>query len=271
MTGNIPAIVNKRRSRTLAMLRAGWFGLLAVLLYRAFLRPWHRKWGATVDEVEETMPGDDDVAEPNYNTTRAITIDAPPEQVWPWLVQMGQGRGGMYTYDALENIAGLNMHSADRIIPEYQYLSVGNIIPLSPDGVGYTVTRIEPNRLLVLAVDDPQFRTTWVWSLHPLEGDRTRLVVRWRALYNIGMSLNGTTLQSLKKAPLPTVAGLSIAALIDPGQFIMERGMLLGIKARAEHRWQSTGQPQPEHVYAGVPGRAQEAAVEEAERVPVGV
>ena len=86
------------------------------------VRPWHRRWGASDEEVGRSLPGDDLVTEANFETTRAITIDARPEEVWPWLVQIGQGRGGFYSYDLLENAMGLDIQSAGQILPQYQGL-----------------------------------------------------------------------------------------------------------------------------------------------------
>ena len=117
----------------------GTLGGLAVASAAGFaayvfaIRPWHRRWGATDAEVSGSMPGDDLVEGANFQTTRAIDIDAPLEAVWPWLAQIGQGRGGFYSYDLLENLMGLDIHSADRILPEFQDLRVGDVIPIEPD------------------------------------------------------------------------------------------------------------------------------------------
>lgn len=226
--------IRRARGRAHPLRRLALLGIASVLAYARFIRPWHSKWGATTDEVLAWMPGDEDIPDPNYHTTRAITIDAPPEDVWPWLVQMGQGRGGMYSYDEMENLIGLNIHSADRVIPELQHLEGGDTIPLRPDGTGYTVARIDPERLLLLRVDDPAFPTTWAWELWAVEGHKTRLVVRWRARYAVLSSLNTGTVRDIKANPLVTLGGLFATLFIDPGQFIMERGMLKGIKERAE-------------------------------------
>lgn len=113
-----------------------------------------QRWGATDEEVGEALPGDDLVSDVDFVTTRAVTIAAEPAAVWPWIVQMGQGRGGMYTYDWLENMSGLDMHSADAILPEWQGLKVGDMVPLEPSGSGYQVVALEPERLLLLHVDE---------------------------------------------------------------------------------------------------------------------
>ena len=181
----------------------GTLGGLAVASAAGFaayvfaIRPWHRRWGATDAEVSGSMPGDDLVEDANFQTTRAIDIDAPLKAVWPWLAQIGQGRGGFYSYDLLENLMGLDIHSADRILPEFQDLRVGDAIPIEPEGGGYTVAEIEPNHHLVLFTEgkgdsdlDTVFReanaaSTWTFLLEELTGERTRLIVRWRARWNL--------------------------------------------------------------------------------------
>jgi hypothetical protein len=194
------------------------------------IRPWHRRWGATDAEVSGSMPGDDLVEDANFQTTRAIDIDAPLEAVWPWLAQIGQGRGGFYSYDLLENLMGLDIHSADRILPEFQDLRVGDAIPIEPEGGGYTVAEIAPNRHLVLFTDgtgdsevDRVFRqanasSTWTFLLNEPEPERARFVVRWRARWDL----------------LRSPASFLIGLVLDPIEFIMERKMMRGIKERAE-------------------------------------
>ena len=146
-------------------------------------------------------------------TTHAITIDAPPEVVWPWLMQMGPGRGGVYTYDSIENLMGLDMHSADRIHPEWQDLAVGNEFHLSKSGPPLRVEAIEPQRTLLLAMPDRTW--SWVFVLEPAEGGRTRLIER-------------------NRMPVGQVKARLRLELMLPGACLMERKMLLGIKARAE-------------------------------------
>ncbi len=98
------------------------------------MRPWHQRWGATQNEVEAFWPGDELIARPLVSSTHAVTIQAPVSKVWPWLVQIGQGRGGFYSYEFVENAMGLKMENADRILPEWQNLQVGDVVPLAPDG-----------------------------------------------------------------------------------------------------------------------------------------
>lgn len=196
------------------------FGTAAVAgLYAGIVRPWHVRWGTTASEAEGPLLGDDLAPDEPVVSTRAITIDAPPEAVWPWLAQIGQGRGGFYSYDRLENLFGLRIHSADRIVPEWQTVKVGDFVAsapkhwrVGPEKVrpGWRVTAVEPNRLLVL--------DGWgAFVLRPLPGGRTRLIVRTRA--SAGDSVLGRLAGSL---------------LLGPAHFVMERAMLRGLKARAE-------------------------------------
>jgi hypothetical protein len=217
----------KKMSVALAALTAA-----AVVIYVRLLRPWYLRWGATNEEVTQPMPGDEEISQANYQSTRAIIIKARSASIWPWLVQMGQGRGGFYTYTWLENLAGLRISNADQILPEFQHLKVGDIIPLEPGGSGYRVASIEPNQLLVLVVratDSDVMGTamkqanggsTWVYLLRELDSETTRLLVRWRARF---------------KPTFKTPALVLIRLLLAPIEFMMERKMLLGIKKRAEH------------------------------------
>ena len=182
--------------------------------YPLMLRTWFLNWGATHDEVARTIPGDELNPLPDTISTRAITIDAPPNAIWPWLVQMGSGRGGAYTYDWIENLFGLDMHSADEILPEYQHPRVGDVLPVGPNGPGLRLKVLDPDHVLAFRSEDG----TWVWqfALYPL-GNRTRLVSR-----------NRITTNTL--APPARLAYL----LMEPGSLFMERKMLIGIKHRAE-------------------------------------
>ncbi len=218
----------KTISKSLAVGLA--LGSAAMAAYVQHVRPWMLRWGATDDEILRALPGDDLVPYPKLNATHAITIDAPVTEVWPWLVQIGQGRGGFYSYDWLENAMGLEIHNADRILPEFQDLKVGDKVPLSPDGFGIPVAILKPCRALVLHGDSrldpnaiPELRpgdfvsASWGWLLEQVDERRTRLVERWRADWN--------------PSPQNTVF---MRALLEPGAFLMERKMLLGIKERAE-------------------------------------
>jgi hypothetical protein len=175
----------------------------------------HLSWGATSVEQRARMPGDDLVPRAQYRTTRAITIDAPPAAVWPWLVQVGCLRAGFYSNDLLDN---LGHPSARQILPELQQLTVGQWVPMSPmpptDVTAFKVHTFEPGRWLVWAKPD----SSWAWVLHELPGGRTRLETRVRALYDWSK-------------PITALFGV---LLMEFGDFAMMRRMLLGIKDRAE-------------------------------------
>lgn len=209
--------------------------------YVFFVRPWQRRWGATDQEVQRALPGDELIVQPDVKLTRAVTIQAKPTDVWPWLAQIGQRRGGYYTYDWLENMAGLKMKSAVAINPEWQHLKVGDIIPAEPGGKGFKVLAIEPERFLVMgsveAVDDGVFEGfkqmfpafTWVFVLEAIDGEQTRLISRF-----CGKSEPS---QSLK------FVGKFAGFISEPVEFVMTRKMLLGIKQRAEQSVLQTGEP----------------------------
>lgn len=163
----------EKLKRTLST--AGIISLLTILGYLV-IRPWHLRWGATNEEVVQAMPGDLE----HIGWTRAITIDAPPNVVWPWLVQWGQGRGGWYSYDWLENLLGFDIHTADRILPEHQNLAIGDSICMSSDFCPSRVTLLEPNRWLSWQAtgQDDQPVWTFIFGLSPVDESRSRLVVR---------------------------------------------------------------------------------------------
>ena len=183
-------------------------------LYRRFLRERVLTWGATAEEAARSLPGDELLDPADIVATRAIGIDAPPSAIWPWLVQMGPGRAGAYTYDWIENLLGLNMHSADRIHPEWQDLEVGDVVRSREDRPGMRVEILEPQRTL----SNRSEAGDWVWTfvLVPENGS-TRLISRNR------IAMKGAA------------AGQRLGMLVmEPGSLVMERKMLLGIKERAE-------------------------------------
>jgi hypothetical protein len=178
-------------------------------------RRWHLHWGATAAEVAGSMPGDELVPHAQFRATRAITIDAPPQAVWPWLVQVGALRAGWYSNDLLDN---LGHPSATTIVAELQHLEIGQWVPMSPSGTpsdrnAFIVHSFEVNEWLLWTKPD----STWAWRLTPMYRG-TRLVTRVHAAYDWRR---------------PLVAALGVV-LMEFGDFAMQRRMLRGIKARAE-------------------------------------
>jgi hypothetical protein len=210
------------------------FLLALVAVYALLIRPWHVKWGATDAEAAASLPGDSLVSQPKISATHAITVQGSAADVWPWLVQIGQGRAGFYSYEGVENLLGLNIHNSDRILPEFQDLKVGDVVPLAPDGAGVPVAYLEPNRSLVLggrvdaqtkgplALEDKSpgayCEASWGFFLQPIDAHTTRLIERFRMDWD----------------PETFANGLFYRGILEPGSFIMERRMLLGIKERVE-------------------------------------
>lgn len=181
-------------------------------------------WGATPAERAAELPGDALVVPPVVRSTMAVGIDAPPSEVWPWLVQMGQDRAGMYSYQGLENVLGLRIRNADRIHPEWQELAVGDVVRLvrkgwfgMPAGLALPVASVTPGRYIVLRLDPASTPWDSVWSFHLVAdgSQRTRLLSR-----TIGARPSGGAV----------VAG----ALMDPVTAVMTHKMLVGIKNRVE-------------------------------------
>lgn len=186
---------------------------IAVGVFAVWYRPWSLTWGATDAEVRRAMPGDDVVRAPTFNATRAVTVDAPAEAIWPWIVQIGFGRAGWYSYDILDN---LGRPSAERLVPELQHLAVGDLVPLGPgEDAGMRVRAFESARWVVWQSRDQ--RTTWAWQLEADDGGRTRLLTRVRS-------------RPSPRRP-STFAWLLLTEVAD---FPMMRKCLLGIKRRAE-------------------------------------
>ncbi len=175
--------------------------------YVSMVGPWQRRWGATDLEVKGTLPGDELLRRGATTTTRAITIDAPPEDVFPWLLQIGYGRGGWYSYDRIDNDG---RPSVDRIDPSLQDLAVGDRIEMTP-GLGPVVREIEPNHHIVSGGE----ADSWCLMVQPTRGGRTRLISRWR--------------QDWPRTPASRVW----IAIVDPGAFLMEQKMLRTIRDRA--------------------------------------
>jgi hypothetical protein len=204
------------RRKTIRILGgAGLIVAAAAAAYPIPVRRWYLTWGARPEEIARAMPGDDLVAAPDMVTTRAITVQAPPAAIFPWLVQMGSGRGGAYTYDWIENLLGLGMHSAEEILPQFQSTAVGDVLPVGGGAPGLRVEILEPDRVLALRSEDGVW--VWIFGLYP-EGEATRLVSRNR----IAAPSAGIVRRMVNRL------------LMEPGSLVMERKMLLGIKHRAE-------------------------------------
>jgi hypothetical protein len=207
-------------------------GATILAAYALVIRPWYLQWGATSDEKDRSLPGDDLVRRALYRSTRAITIHAPVEQVWSWLIQIGYQRGGFYSYDFLENLAGLQIKSAEGIQPELQAIQAGNSIRIGPD-TPMRIAVFEPQRALVLHVvmnpftarqvhpevenPGPYMNWSWAFILETSDSGNTRLLIRVRSNYR----------------PTWLIAPLQYA-LIEPVHFLMEQKMLRGIKQRAQ-------------------------------------
>lgn len=198
------------------------FGVLAAYIVGALAaRPWMDKWGSTEQERVSALAGDELVSA-GEQQTHAITIGAPPAAVWPWLVQMGQGRAGFYSHDRLERLVGAEIRNADEIHPEWQQLAVGDLVRTYRP-----MPRFEPLGWLVAVVDAPRelvvheparggvINSSWAFALEP-DGERTRLISRWR------FRQRGLTHTIFKRL------------IFDPAHFVMETGVLRGLKARAE-------------------------------------
>jgi hypothetical protein len=198
--------------------------------YLLLIRPWHLRWGASDEEVAEALPGDDLVSDAALITTRGITIQGGAAVVWPWIAQLGQGRGGLYSYDALENLLGCDIHSADRLVPEWQAIRVGDDVRLHPE-VALRVALVDPGHALVVRGGVPMGQTpppydfSWAFVLHERSDATVRLLVRERYRYTQWW------------APL----------LVEPIElisFVMSQKMLRGIKQRVE----AVSRPAPLHA-----------------------
>ena len=198
-----------RLGRTGGTVLAIAVGTAAAVIYRVRVRPWHLRWGATDEELTRPMPGDG-LLPGSESATRAITIKASPAAVWPWLVQLGYGRAGWYSYDWIDNDF---RPSADRIVPELQRLEVGDRILMMPS-MGFEVKSVDEPRSIVSLLEDGS--TSWCLALYPAGNGNTRLVSRWRPRFE------------------RSVAMFFMNLLVEPGTFLMEQKMLRTIRDRAE-------------------------------------
>jgi hypothetical protein len=182
------------------------------VVYRRFLRAPILTWGATPDEASRRLPGDELLEDADGVATRAISIDAPPSAVWPWVAQMGPSpRGGAYTYDWIENLLGLNMHSADRVLPEFQHPQVGDGFGYGPNQMSFM--RVEPEH--VLATQSADGNWVWTFVIEPASDGTTRLISR-------------------NRFRLPRLKDRIGMLPMEPASLVMERKMLMGIKQRSE-------------------------------------
>jgi hypothetical protein len=186
------------------------------MLYWFPIRRWMNRWGTTPADLTRVMAGDGLLDRSTYSGTTAVVVDAAPEQIWPWLVQIGYQRGGLYSYDWLDRLFGyLDRPSATSILPEFQHLAVGDRIPVGR-GPSWPVAVVEANRALVLDMRNlGGFDWVWQFGLYPVDQNRTRLVSRSRVCTK-------------------TVWARLATYTIEPAGFVMTRRMLLGLKQRAE-------------------------------------
>lgn len=198
------------------MVPALVIALTLAVAYWFPIRRWMGRWGTASADLTRAMAGDGLIADPTYSGTMAVIVNAKPEHIWPWLVQIGYRRGGLYSYDWLDRLFGyLDRPSATRVLPEFQHLSVGDTIPVGR-GPNWPVGVVEPNRALVLDMRN-MGGLDWVWQfgLYPVDETRTRLVSRSRVRAH-------------------AVWARLLTHAIEPAGFLMTRRMLLGLKQRAE-------------------------------------
>lgn len=224
-------MMNKKRSRNTLAGIALIIGVSASIAgYALAIRPWHLRWGATDEELTGILPGDEVSPDAGMQVTHAVRINAPASEIWKWLVQIGQGRGGFFSYDCLENLLGLGIHNVDEIVPELQDLKVGDFVRSAHKGwlggkfddkAGWFVVGLESASSLVLR--DEIEGGSWAFVLKPISANQTRLIARVRsnAATNLGREL----------------VNLSV---FEPAHFIMERKMLLTLKHLAEESSQRT-------------------------------
>ncbi len=219
------------RLKILAESVEGAVQIAGLLLFSPLLRARYNRWGATDAEVIRSLPGDELIPHPIQGYTRAITIRARAADLWPWLVQMGQGRGGLYSYEGLQNLVGCRIRNVERIVPEFQDLKVGDLIHLGPKGYPcFRVWNIEPERALVLVAADPKTEqavdptpkekgfsaATWQFFLEERGDGTTRLITRQRLVYSRDMAL--------------------MWRMVEPVDFVMGRKMMRNLKRLAERR-----------------------------------
>ena len=212
------------RRVSVAVAHAAAVAFVAWLTVVSLSAPWHRFWGSTPEELAMDLPGDEPLdGPPTYWIQHAVSIDAPPDVVWPWLAQLGTDKGGFYSYAWLERLFGLDVRNASRIVEEWQDVETGGFVMATPPGylwfdepLGWTLGLVEPNRVMVLEL----WGAFVLEPIHPTARGGTRLIVRTRS------------------GGPPNLLGLAMSwfnlTVFEPAHFIMERQMLLGVKRRAE-------------------------------------
>jgi hypothetical protein len=206
----------EKNMKTLLIISLIVFGILAILVVSVILlTPWMDGWGATQAEIDAAYSGDELLREPARIVNRAITIQAPPEQIYPWIIQMGADKGGMYSYTWIENLINCRQANADRIHSEWQGLKAGDLVRMCPGEFGpvpFTVALLQPSTSVVMGhQENGVWVDLWQFVIQPLPNGASRLILRTRTNMTGG-----------------------IWSIIHPGIFIMERGMLIGIKDRTE-------------------------------------
>lgn len=224
----VTEVISLKVSRRLLPLAATT--LAGAAAYRYLVAPRIQTWGATPEEVLRPMAGDELVPDPTVHATHAITIEAPPEDIWPWLVQIGYGRAGFYSYEWIEKLMGLpGIQNANTIQHEFQAPKLGDVVPFGPGtDAGLSIAALDPNRHLCFSRVDATSAITWAFGLYPLDTQHTRLVSRNLAY------MPDWTLAQLLRQPSRWRTELPMKLFINLGAFVMVRKMLLGIKCRAE-------------------------------------
>lgn len=190
---------------------------ITLAAYMLYFRPYQLLWGATEGEIQRTLPGDELLEDPDFLATRAITIDAPRDEVWPWLIQMGHGRAGFYGYDLIENLGSeRGLRSADRVLPQFQDYRAGDEVPIS-SFFSLQFYAVETDRYLVWAGLEETSPTVFSWVLLPKGDDRTRLVSRVAWNYH-----------------LSDPSSLALEVFTEFGDHIAVRKILQGVKSRVE-------------------------------------
>jgi hypothetical protein len=203
--------------------------VLSILLFAGLvwvaafvMQPWHNQWGATAEEASMQLPGDTLIPNAAYQATLGVTVTAPPEEVWPWLAQMGADRAGLYSYSWLESLMNCPIHNDNELIPEFQHPQVGDLVRMCPGDFGpspHEIAEIQPNRAFIFGGRNDSgdhWKSTWQFVLVPQGEDTTRLLLR---------------LHSANYA--------SINAIMEPAFFLMERRRLQGIQERAEGQFRA--------------------------------